>query len=218
MDSKIVAGEVIEIERRLAAAYAQCNVAEFDLLVLDDCLIADEGRVRTKPEERKYVARSTDINVSLSFQASTTRVHDECAIVIGHLAETVDSGGHAPQKSAFLVSDVFLRRGGVWKLASRHQTRLSEARQEIVLEPDLLRRNAGDYLLESGKRVEVFLKENELYARIAGGEEQHLRPISTDEFFVTAFDAEITFISDAQGQVKTIMLRQGGKVLFAHKY
>ena len=219
MDTNVVAGEVVETERRLAAAYAQSNVADFDLLVLDDCLIADEGRVRTKPEERKYVARSTDVNVSLSFQSSTTRVHDECVIVIGHLTETVDSGGQAPQKSAFLISDVFLRRGGAWKLASRHQTRLPDARQEIVLErPDLLGRNAGDYIFESGMRLEVFLKDNKLYARIVGGEEQHLRPISTNEFFVTAFDAEITFIPDAQGQLNTIMLRQGGKVLFAHRH
>ena len=60
MDMKNPENEVIETERRLAAAYQECKVADFELLVLDSCVVADEGRIRTKPREAKYVARGSE--------------------------------------------------------------------------------------------------------------------------------------------------------------
>jgi uncharacterized protein DUF4440 len=212
--------EVIEIERRLAAAYEQCNVADFELLVLDSCVVADEGRVRTKPEEAKYVARpASNIKVSIGFEVSVASVYDNCAILVGYLSETIDTGKAPPAKSRFLLSDVFLRSDGMWKLAARHQTRMPDDKKEIVFDDsNLLSRNAGEYLFTSGVKLQVLLRDNKLYARVAGGEQQHLRPLSPHEFFVTAFDAEMTFVPDSEGGVDTIMLRQGGQVSFAYKH
>jgi hypothetical protein len=138
--------EVIETERRLAAAYQECNAADFDLLVLDSCAIADEGRLRTKPEEAKYVERpASNIKVSIDFEASIASVYDNCAILVGYLSEIVDSEKAPPAKSRFLLTDVFLRSDGMWTLAARHQTRTPENRKEIVFDnPNLLSRTAGE--------------------------------------------------------------------------
>jgi len=211
--------EVIDTEQRLAAAYAQCNTGEFNLLVLDDCVFADEGRIRTKSEECKYVTRTAhNIKVSLAYESSTIRVHGDFTLAIGRLSETVETGGTAPTTSRFLVSDCLLRRSRMWKLAARHQTRVPETKQEIVLEQPLLTRNTGEYLFSSGIKLVVVLKDHRLYACVAGGEEQHLRPLSQYEFFAAAFDAEITFIPDAHDRVNTIMLKQAGTVSFAYKH
>jgi hypothetical protein len=220
MDMKNHENEVIETERRLAAAYQECNVADFELLVLDGCVVADEGRVRTKPEEAKYVARpASNIKVSIGFDASTASVYDNCAILVGYLTEIVDTGKAPPAKSRFLLTDVFLRSDEMWKLAARHQTRMPENKKHIVFEdPNLLSRNAGEYLFPSGVKLQVLLRDSNLYARVPGGEEQHLHPLSPHEFFVTAFDAEMTFVPNSEGGVDTIMLRQGGQVSFAYKH
>jgi hypothetical protein len=212
--------EVIEIERRLAAAYEQCNVADFELLVLDSCIVADEGRVRTKPEEAKYVARpASNIKVSIGFEVSIASVYDNCAILVGYLSEIIDNGKAPPAKSIFLLSDIFLRSDGMWKLAAHHQTRMPEDKKEIAFDdPNLLSRNTGEYLFRSGIKLQILLRDGRLYARVAGGDEQHLRPLSPQEFFVTAFEAEMTFVPDSEGGVDRIMLRRGGQVSFAYKH
>jgi len=219
MEMKNHQNEVIETERRLAAAYQDCNLADFELLVLDSCVIADEGRIRTKHEEAKYIARpATNIKVSIGFDASIASVYDNCTIVVGYLNELVDTGKAPPANSRFLLTDVFLRSDEMWKLAARHQTRIQENKKETVLEdPNLLSRNAGEYLFPSGVKLQVSLRDSNLYARVPGGEEQHLHPLSAHEFFATAFDAEMTFVPNPEGGVDTIMLRQGGQVLFAYK-
>jgi hypothetical protein len=48
-------------------------------------------------------------------------------------------------------------------------------------------------------KLQVLLRDGNLYAHVAGGEEQHLHPLSPHEFFVTAFDAEITFVPNPEG-------------------
>jgi Domain of unknown function (DUF4440) len=215
----IAAEDPIEIMRYLLDAYVQGDTASFNVLVLDDCVFADEGSLRGKAEELKYVTRPTDtVKVAMSFEPSVTRVHDNCATVIGYLTETVHAGEPSPTNSKFLLTDTLVRKDGLWKLAARHQTRILDPRKEIVLDrPDLLTQQAGRYVFASDMALEIFLDNDKLYAQLQGRQEQELHPLSLNEFFETEFDAQITFVPDAEGAISTIMLRQAGQIFFAHK-
>jgi hypothetical protein len=58
---------------------------------------------------------------------------------------------------------------------------------------------------------------NQLFAQVPGREKQELRPLSVNEYFATEFDAEVTFLPDIEGAIRTIMLRLAGQLIFAHK-
>jgi hypothetical protein len=95
----------------------------------------------TRPDRR--------IRVTLRFNPRVTRFHDSCPTVVGDLEETVDSVQPTPKKSTFLITDAVVCKDGTWKLAVRHQTRIPEHKEEVVIDPKLLR--SAIFLLAVGK-------------------------------------------------------------------
>lgn len=187
--------EPLEVVYRVINAYEKCDTDIFNSLVLDDCVFADEGHVRNKADELSYVGRARGtISVAMSFETLGTRVQGICALVIGYLSETVRVTEQAPTKSRFLITDTLVCRDGVWKLASRHQTRIPEPKKELILSGDVLNQHVGRYLFSSGMEAEVFWKNEKLYARVPGTREQELHPSSANEFFAKEFDSEIIFV------------------------
>jgi Domain of unknown function (DUF4440) len=209
---------LIQTIHGLVAAYEKGDIDCLDELVRDDCIIVDEGHLRDKADELNFLARPvSSIKVRMSFVARTTRIHDNCATVVGDLEEIVDSGAEALKKSTFIITDTFVGKDGTWRLATRHQTRIPEDKKEVISDSKLLTGHVGKYGFSSGLSIDVSLIGNKLFAQVPGREKQELHPLSVNEYFATEFDAEVTFVPDVEGEIRTVMLRQAGQLIFAHK-
>ena len=84
------------------------------------------------------------------------------------------------------------------------------ARQEIVVDGAILDNYVGFYQLGDNAVFTVTRDENHLVTRLTGQNALPCYAHSKTEFFAKAVDAQITFVLDAKGQAKTLILHQGG--------
>jgi hypothetical protein len=87
-----------------------------------------------------------------------------------------------------------------------------KTRTAITLTPSELGQNAGVYLLERGVHFDVTMRDGSLFVSSStGGPAVKLWPESASDFFVKEIDAQITFIRDASGSVRGLVLHQFGR-------
>jgi len=211
--------ELQAVVRKLMSACERRDRSAFSSLISDDCLIVDEGRMRNKWEAIEFLKPvEPPIRVSISFQPIAAVEQPRVSIIVGKWTELVEIGKESNQAD-FLVTDVFTlgNADGAWKLASRHQSRLSS--QPRPLDPDLeiLERVPGKYQFPSGMVLEIFTREGKMMARVPGQEEYELSSRSKYEYFAQQFDATLLFLPGGNGEFGTIVVHQGGQFLFAHR-
>jgi serine-type D-Ala-D-Ala carboxypeptidase/endopeptidase len=90
---------------------------------------------------------------------------------------------------------------------------LPSAPVEIRVPPDLLKRYVGDYQLAPGFVLTVTLEGDQLMSQATGQQKVQIFPTSENEFFLKAVNAQISFITDASGNVEKLVLHQGGRDL-----
>jgi hypothetical protein len=91
-------------------------------------------------------------------------------------------------------------------------------RTAIELPASDLARYPGVYELAPGLDLDVTMPDNALMVRgSGGGNPVHLWPESRDHFFVNEVDAQITFVRDASGTVRGLILHQYGREKQAKK-
>jgi D-alanyl-D-alanine carboxypeptidase len=79
----------------------------------------------------------------------------------------------------------------------------------IKLEAKVLDKYVGQYQASTGERATVRQDGDKLFEQGEGDPEVELFPTSDGTFIVKAFDAQITFVEDAQGKVTGLIIRYG---------
>lgn len=207
------------VMHKLISAYERGDRFAFSSLVSDDYLIVDEGRIRNKAEAIEFLKPlESTIRVSISFEPIAAVEEPSVSIIVGKWTELVTTGDESHQAD-FLVTDVFALADAdsAWKLASRHQSRLSPKPRPVDPDLEILVRVQGKYEFPSGMALEILTRQGKMMARVPGQPEYELSSKSKYEYFAQQFDATLLFIPDAHGEFRTLVLHQGGQFLFAHR-
>lgn len=131
--------EIKRLEDEWAAAYLRGDKSVFDRIVADDYFRTDEtGSTADKTGELKLVqVPPASVKVALSNEDVQVRVYGSAAVVTGLLVSSV--GDNLSFRSRF--TDVFVRRGGRWRVIARHYSRIPTTRKAIKIDPV----SYGDY-------------------------------------------------------------------------
>jgi D-alanyl-D-alanine carboxypeptidase len=81
----------------------------------------------------------------------------------------------------------------------------------IKLDPKLLDRYVGQYRDSDGEITTVRREGNRLFSQSGRDPEVELFPASDETFVVKAFDAQVSFVKDAQGKVTGMVVHVGGQ-------
>jgi D-alanyl-D-alanine carboxypeptidase len=103
------------------------------------------------------------------------------------------------------------RPNGANGRAPRTNEPLPSTPVEIKVPPDILRRYVGNYQLAPGFVLTVTLEGDQLMTQATGQQKFQIFPTSESEFFLKAVDAQISFTTDASGNVEKLVLHQGGR-------
>jgi hypothetical protein len=125
---------------------------------------------------------------------------------ITELQITFDTG--ADGKATALT----LRQGGT----DRPAKRIGDApppRKEIALAPEVLERYTGSYQVTPAMVMAVTREGGRLFTQATGQPRFEVFASSEKDFFVKAFDAQLTFRSDGDGKAPEVVLHQGGNDL-----
>jgi D-alanyl-D-alanine carboxypeptidase len=106
---------------------------------------------------------------------------------------------------------VIRRPNGARDRATRTNEPLPTAPVEIKVPVDLLRRYVGDYQLAPGFVLTVTLEGEHLMSQATGQQKVEILATSDSEFFLKVVHAQISFITDASGNVEKLILHQGGR-------
>jgi CubicO group peptidase (beta-lactamase class C family) len=106
---------------------------------------------------------------------------------------------------------VITRSNGAKERATRTNEPLPSTPVEIQVPLDLLRRYVGDYQLAPGFVLTVTLEGQQLMSQATGQQKVQIFPTSESEFFLKVVNAQISFVTDASGNVEKLVLHQGGR-------
>jgi len=126
-----------------------------------------------------------------------------------------------PTSMALEVSDIYLEDEMERFAASMEETsedddaaaddESGDERVAIEMDPAVFDDYEGDYQLRPSFILTVFRDGDELYVHPSGQDDFQLFPEAEDEYFLTVTDAQISFVRDDSGQVKGLVLHQGGR-------
>jgi serine-type D-Ala-D-Ala carboxypeptidase/endopeptidase len=88
---------------------------------------------------------------------------------------------------------------------------------EIKLNPEILEIYVGKYQFAPNVIMTVTRKDNQLYVQLTGQGSAEIFPESKTDFFARVVDAQILFITDSQGRVNALVLRQLGRDQIANR-
>ncbi|HWX81045.1 MAG TPA: DUF3471 domain-containing protein, partial [Steroidobacteraceae bacterium] len=106
---------------------------------------------------------------------------------------------------------VISRPNGAKERAMRTNEPQPSVPVEIKVPVGVLRRYVGDYQLAPGFVLTVSLEGEQLMSQATGQQKVTIFPTSDSEFFLKVVNAQISFISDASGNVEKLILHQGGR-------
>jgi len=144
-----------------------------------------QRRFEIFPEtEKEYFARTPPIQISF----------------------TTGEGGKATQ--------LVLHQGGRDMEAKRVPGEPLRPPKSIALDPKVMEKYAGRYQMPQGRVFAVALENGHLMTQMTGQGKIEVLPQSDHEFFVKDLDAQLTFHTDAAGNVTEVVLHQGGDRAF----
>ena len=82
--------------------------------------------------------------------------------------------------------------------------------QEIKVDPKLFDGYVGRYLMNPSFILTITRDEDRLYVQATGQPQFEIFPKSEREFYLKVVDAQITFETDAKGEVSRLILHQNG--------
>jgi hypothetical protein len=99
------------------------------------------------------------------------------------------------------------------RAAARTRDKLAEPerpRTLVAIDPGILPRYAGRYRMDAASMLVVSTEGGRLFVDIAGQRRYEVHPESEQTFFWTVVAAQISFVTDAAGQVTHAVLHQHG--------
>ncbi len=89
--------------------------------------------------------------------------------------------------------------------------------KEVAVDPKLFDQYVGIYELTPAFKITITREVDKLYAQATGQARFQLFPESNTDFFLKVVDAQVTFETDHKGQVRELILHQGGMDQHAKK-
>jgi uncharacterized protein DUF4440 len=177
----------------------------------DDCIFADEkGRNLSKTQ---LVADITPLPKGYSGTIKIVRpksvIHGDTAILSYDLDETETIFGQN-LTARYHVTDTWLRRNGVWQIASSQAMRYYEDPAVAKIEPKKFADFNGTYELAPGQTRRVFSEGENLYVERNGKREQ-LLPEASEIFFRKGVEGRILFRYVSNGKVDALIDRRNNE-------
>ena len=149
---------------------------------------------------RKRIAHGGGIN---GFNTMISRFPDDrVLVVVLSNTETGDTGRMARDLSAMVFGEKY---------------EAPKERVEIKLDPARLDAFVGQYELRPGFILTVTKEDNQLMTQATGQGKFQVFPESDTKFFLKVVDAQVEFVTEAQGRVTHLVLYQGGRETKAKK-
>ncbi len=95
---------------------------------------------------------------------------------------------------------------------------LASERKEVAIDPKLLDGYVGNYELAPKFILTVTREGDKLMTQATGQGKVPIFAESEREFFAKVVDAQITFVTEAQGRASELILHQGGRDIHAKRY
>ncbi|MBN2320493.1 MAG: serine hydrolase, partial [Acidobacteria bacterium] len=100
-------------------------------------------------------------------------------------------------------------------LAHGDSVTLPSVHREITVNPSILMKYAGTYMLRPDMNLIVTLENGRLYTQVKGQQKFPIYPESETIFFLKVADATYEFVKDDKGVVSGVVLRQGDREIRA---
>jgi hypothetical protein len=122
-ESRSVAGELEEIERRLATSWKNGDCDAWGAMLAPEwSVIHITGSVMTKPRALEMCRTQKPLLDSLASDELSIRSFGDAAVVTGRTSAT--TGGDKRETITLRFTDVFIRREGRWQVVASHATRI----------------------------------------------------------------------------------------------
>ncbi len=133
--------------------------------------------------------------------------------VLSNLA-SFDPGG-----MAFKIADLYLSDKEIVDVPKKEVTESnpSEAKTEVKVDPALLEAYCGKYELEPGQAATFTLDNDVLFVEAPGLEKTSLTVLSSNEFYVKAVEAKVTFMKDDSANSMKMKVNMNGQELIAKR-
>lgn len=86
---------------------------------------------------------------------------------------------------------------------------LPTEKKEITLTSDVMKKYEGEYELQPGFNLKMYIEDGNLFVLPTGQSKAQLYPESETKFFLKIVDAQVEFVPDADGSVNKLIFTQG---------
>lgn len=94
-------------------------------------------------------------------------------------------------------------------LCLRSDAEKPKEKEEITVSADILKNYTGEFELQPGFNLKIFMDKNDLYVQATGQEKLKLYAESSNKFFLKEVDAQLEFISESDNKVNKLNFTQG---------
>src|SRR5438552_9727448 len=210
-DVPITQDELVHRTQELYDAIVPGEQAPWKKYFADDCIFSDEkGRTFDKA---KLIADITSLPAgysgSIKVNNVQSRIIADTAVLSYDLDETETVFGQN-LTARYHVTDTWLRRNGVWQIASSQAMRYYEDPAVARIDPKKFADFSGTYELAPGQTRQVFSDEESLYVERNGKREQ-LFPEGSEIFFRKGVEGRILFRYADNGKVDALIDRRNNE-------
>ena len=110
------------------------------------------------------------------------------------------------------ATELILHQGGHYQHAPRVEGAAVEPKEhkEIQVDPKIFDRYVGNYQLAPNFSIRITREGDHLFEQATNQPKVEIFPEGEKDFFLKVVDAEITFVTDAQGRAEELILPQAG--------
>ena len=142
----------------------------------------------------------------------------DSAVVVGLFDWQSASG----EKATISYTGLLIKRSGKWYIRVEDESGApmkpqQQERKAITLDPTTLEKYIGQYQIAPNFIMTVTNENGKLMTQATGQPKVEIFAESETNFFLKAFDAQITFVKDAQGSITSMILHQRGRDTPAQK-
>lgn len=158
-----------------------------------------------------HYLRSDDIDAAQQIFKLNIEMFPEGANTYDSYAESLAEAGDKEGAIANYQKSLDLNPGNRNAIEKLKELGVEIADKEIAVAPVVLDQLAGEYEIQPGFVLTVTHENGRLYTQATGQSRFEIFPSTEYEWFVKAFNAQISFHAEQNGSITSLTLRQGGR-------
>lgn len=122
--SPLVEQELVKLENEWARAWQLPDPAALESLLADDFTLTSTRSKGELVNKRQYIDSTLKLvrGESYSFEKLQVRIYGDTAVINAHFQQVATFAG-SDWSGDFLLTDVWVKRGGRWQVVARHSSR-----------------------------------------------------------------------------------------------